>query len=91
MAEGVDKDWIINLNSVFKRPDIVFFIDITPEESVRRNTDKKFNIIQSTAYLQKVREAYLAMAEEFDFVHIDGMRPIKDIFQDVLSYIKSIQ
>lgn len=91
MAEGVDKKWIINLNSVFRRPDIVFFIDITPEESVRRNTDKKFNIIQSTAYLQRVREAYLAIADEFDFVHIDGMRPIKDIFQDVLSYIKSIQ
>ena len=34
----------MTLNSVFKKPDIGFYIDITPEESVKRNTDTKFNV-----------------------------------------------
>ena len=30
MAEGVDKNWVTNINSVFPKADIGFFIDITP-------------------------------------------------------------
>ena len=44
MAEGVDKNWVTNINSVFPKADIGFFIDITPNESVNRNTNAKFNI-----------------------------------------------
>lgn len=30
MAEGINKEWVMTLNSVFKKPDIGFYIDITP-------------------------------------------------------------
>ena len=35
MAEGVDKNFVLNINSVFPKANIGFFIDITPEESVK--------------------------------------------------------
>lgn len=55
MAENIDKNWVKNINRIFREPDMIFYIDITPQESIRRNTDTKFNIIETEEYLQKVR------------------------------------
>lgn len=54
MAEGVDKNWVTNINSVFPKADIGFFIDITPNESVNRNTNTKFNIKMARERLEKL-------------------------------------
>ena len=84
MAEGVDKNFVLNINSVFPKADIGFFIDITPEESVKRNTDTKFNIKSSTEHLGKVRREYLSILDENNLIYVDGMKPIEQIFNDIL-------
>lgn len=88
MAEGIDKNWIININSVFPKADIGFFIDITPEESVKRNTDTKFNIKVSPEHLAKVRKAYLSIINENNLIYINGMQPIQNIFDGVINNIE---
>lgn len=88
MAEGIDKNWITNINSVFPKADIGFFIDITPEESVKRNTDTKFNIKASPEHLAKVRKAYLSIIDENNLIYINGMRPIQYIFDEVINIIE---
>ena len=89
MAEGINKEWVMTLNSVFKKPDIGFYIDITPEESVKRNTDTKFNIIASAEHLSKVRNAYLSFIHEENLIYIDGMRDLESIYNEVLNYIET--
>lgn len=88
MAEGVDKNWVANINSVFPKADLGFFIDITPKESVRRNIDTKFNIKVSAEHLTKVRNAYLAIINENNLIHVNGMQPIQYIFDEVISDIE---
>lgn len=87
-AEGIDPDWIKSINSIFRQADIAFYIDITPEESIRRNTDKKFNIIYSEECLKAVRNAYLSILKEYKMIFINGMRPIEKIFCDIVSHIE---
>lgn len=89
MAEGISKEWVLTLNSVFKKPDIGFYIDITPEESVKRNIDTKFNIIAPVEHLSKVRNAYLSFLEEENLKYIDGMRDLESIYNDVINYIET--
>lgn len=72
MSEGVDKNWVTNINSVFPKADIGFFIDITPNESVNRNTDTKFNIKATPERLGKVRNAYLSILDENNLIYING-------------------
>lgn len=91
MAEGISKEWVMSLNSVFKKPDIGFYIDITPEESVRRNTDSKFNIKASAEHLSKVRNAYLSFINDENLIYIDGMRDLESIYYDVLNYIEAFR
>ena len=80
MAEGVDKNWVTNINSVFPKSDIGFFIDITPNESISRNTDTKFNIKETHEHLGKVRSAYLSILDENNLIYINGMKSIENIF-----------
>ena len=91
MAEGVNKDWVTNINSVFPKADIGFFIDITPEESVNRNTDSKFNIISTPEHLGRVRNAYLSILDENNLIYINGMQSIENIFVEVLGKIEEFR
>lgn len=91
MAEGVDKNWVTNINSVFPKADIGFFIDITPNESVNRNTDTKFNIKMAPEHLGKVRNAYLSILDESNLIYINGMQPIENIFNEVIEKIEEFR
>ena len=91
MAEGVNKDWVTNINLVFPKADIGFFIDITPNESVKRNTDTKFNIKATPEHLNKVRDAYLSILEENNLIYINGMQSIDKIFNEVIQKIEKYE
>ena len=91
MAEGVNKDWVTSINSVFPKADIGFFIDITPDESVKRNTDTKFNIKATPEHLTKVREAYLSILDENNLIYINGMQSIENIFGEVVEKIEELR
>ena len=73
---------------MFPKADIGFFIDITPEESVRRNTDAKFNIKAFPEDLDKVRTAYLSIMNENNLIYINGMQPIQYIFDETVGIIE---
>ena len=70
---------------------IGFFIDITPDESIKRNTDAKFNIRYTKEQLEKVRESYLSILDENNLIHINGMQPIDKIFDEVLGMIEEFR
>ncbi len=88
MAEGVDKDWIIGINSVFPKADIGFFVDITASESVKRNLDTKFNIISTPEHLNKVRQSYLSILDENNLICVNGMQSIENIFEEIVNKIE---
>lgn len=87
-AEGVDKKWVESINSIFPKANMGFFIDITTVESVKRNTEDKFNIKSSVEHLEKVRKAYLSIMDENNLIYINGMQPIEIIFDEVITKIE---
>ena len=91
MSEGIDKNWITTINSIFPKADIGFFIDITPDESIKRNTDAKFNIRYTSEQLEKVRESYLSILDENNLIYVNGMQPIENIFGEVVEKIEEFR
>lgn len=83
MADGIDKEWVQGINKNFPKHDLGFYIDITPEESIRRNTDQKFNIRYSYEHLDRVRKAYKSILDEYSLEQIDGSQSINDIFKHI--------
>ena len=72
-------------------PDVVFYIDIWPEEGISRiygrRKKEKFERIE---FLNRVREIYALLAMEYDFIRIDGMAPKEKVFNDILWHVKKL-
>jgi dTMP kinase len=83
-AEGIDRHWVQEINRCIPPFDIGFYIDISPEESIRRNTDAKFNIHYSLEYLSHVRESYLREVKDGNLIMIDGMCNNEKVYQQII-------
>lgn len=86
-AEGLDGRWVREVNRFIPPFDIGFYIDISPEESIRRNTDSKFNIHYTLEYLSCVRNGYLHEVNNGNLIMINGMCSIEDVYRQIITLL----
>ena len=90
----IEIDWLIKLNQFATydlEPKATFFIDVLPEEAVRRKSKEKDRIERAGIELQtRVRKAYLELSNRFQerFVIIDGHDSIDDIHGSILAELR---
>ncbi|PKP54414.1 MAG: dTMP kinase [Candidatus Altiarchaeales archaeon HGW-Altiarchaeales-3] len=87
MAQGVDRDWIMNLNKFALKPDIALFIDVPPEIAVRR-VQKRIGheeIFETQEFLAKIYENYM----NFDLIKINGKQDINGVFAEIKDVLRS--
>ena len=90
-GRNIKIDWLIKLNEFATydlEPKATFFIDVLPEEAVRRKSKEKDRIERAGIELQtRVRKAYLELSNRFQerFVIIDGHESIDDIHGSILA------
>ena len=93
-GRNLDIEWLIELNNYATftlLPDITFFVDIRPEEALRRKNSDKDRIEGEGIELQtRVRKTYQILAEKFNdrYVIIDGYAEKGEIHQKVLNEMK---
>lgn len=83
----IDMEFLKQINSKFRAPDITFIIDVLPEialkriKSSRRGEPEFFEDVEKS---KNVRKNYMKLRNHFPNVHvIDGNRPIEDVAADV--------
>ncbi len=87
----IDLDWLIDLNrfATFNvEPHVTFFVDVIPEEALRRKQQEPDRIERAGIELQaRVRSTYLELVERFPerIVHIDGHHNADDIHKNILN------
>jgi dTMP kinase len=90
-GRNLDIEWLIELNNYATftlLPDITFFVDIRPEEALRRLDSNKDRIEgEGIEFQARVRKTYHELAERFNdrYVILDGYGKIDDIHQKVLN------
>ena len=91
-AAGMDMDWLKAINSkVTIRPDVTILMDIDPEVSLRRVSERgEMSRFEKLDYLRKVRQAYLEIGKEFGFVKVDADRDRDTVADDVISIVGGI-
>jgi dTMP kinase len=87
---GVDREWIKTLHKNVRRPDVVIFIDIDPEISLRRERSSPNDRLEKVDILKKVREAYKEMVNEEKFFMINGDRTKEEVFRNVCMVINRL-
>ncbi len=94
-ASGLDKDWLISINSKFRMPDMTLLLDIDPRVSMKRkfpNQDEsEVELFESVSLLEKVRKTYLELANKYDnYFIIDASKSKEAVEQAILNKIESI-
>ena len=90
-GRNLDIEWLIELNNYATftlLPDITFFVDIRPEEALRRLEGNKDRIEgEGIEFQALVRKTYHELADRFNdrYVTLDGYGEIDDIHRKVLS------
>ena len=90
----IDIEWLIRLNQFATydiEPNVTFYIDVLPEEALKRKNQEKDRIEMAGIELQsRVRNAYLELAKRFQsrYIIIDGHDSIDNIHDIIISHIK---
>ncbi|NHZ86016.1 MAG: dTMP kinase [Planctomycetia bacterium] len=85
----IDVEWLVKLNKFATfdtEPDLTFFIDISPDEGIRRQKTKQDRIEQAGIDFQKrTRERYLKLAERYSnrIIIINGQEDINTIHNNI--------
>ncbi|EAX97024.1 thymidylate kinase family protein [Trichomonas vaginalis G3] len=85
-AKGMDVDWCLAPEKGLPQPDLVIFIDISPEVQAKR---KGFGeeIYEKTEFQNKVRELFLSLKDDRWRI-IDGNQPLEKVSEDIQKVIK---
>jgi dTMP kinase len=93
-GRNLDIEWLIELNNYATftlLPDITFFVDIRPEEALKRLDSNKDRIeSEGIEFQARVRKTYHEFSDRFNerYVTLDGYSKIDDIHQKVLNEMR---
>ena len=86
IRNGVDKDFLININSKLIKPDLAILFDgkrfVSGKEKGHRHEE-------DDELTKKVRQVHLDLAKEFDWKIINANQSIEDVYKDIFKIVKS--
>lgn len=85
-AAGLDLGWIKKINEYAIRPDLAFFIDVTPEVVMQRLRRRR-TVMENLSTQQHVREVYLKFVNEGILVRIDGEQTKEAVANALLAVV----
>lgn len=83
LANGLNLKWMTILEQGLPPTDLVIVLDIAPTIAFQRRELKGDVYERNEVFLKKVRAAYLHLAKKFDWVIINGEKPIEIVAEQV--------
>ena len=93
-SDGVDLEWMININDNFILPDFTFIMKVSPEVCLARieKRGEGIKLFEKRAKLERVWETYLTFPARFTNVYmIDGEGAIEDISQKIIGMVEKME
>jgi dTMP kinase len=81
-AQGLDREWLLDMQKYLPRPDLTILLDIPPEVSARRKTADRDKYERDLSLLGRVRDSYLRQATD-GWLRLDGTRDRDAVAADV--------
>jgi len=78
-AQGVDVDWLDDVQRLLPEAAVTVWLDISPETAVRRKASGRDRFERDLALLGRVRESYRRQATAADWLVIDAEQPKDDV------------
>ncbi|MBI5332351.1 MAG: dTMP kinase [Candidatus Aenigmarchaeota archaeon] len=91
-ALDVPIDYLKQINSLFRKPDITFIIDVHPAVSLERMKKARYHVemFETEQRLTQIRQNYLALKNFFPTTFIiDGNNTIEQVQKDIIKAIRT--
>jgi len=89
-AQGLDAQWLIDVQSHLPQPDLTFLLDIAPDVSARRKAHDRDRYERDLALLGRVRESYLRQAQRHEWRVLDASRDRDRVAADVATAVRPL-
>lgn len=73
------------------QPDITVFVDTPVDVALERLSDREKGVVdlfERKEFLEKVRRNFLSLAEEFNFIRVDGSKDPLTIHKEIIKKIE---
>ena len=74
VAQGLDGEWLVEIQKYLPAPDVTILLDIPPEASARRKSHGRDKFEQDLGLLGRVRDSYVRQSAGRGWVRIDADR-----------------
>jgi dTMP kinase len=88
-AQGLEAEWLTDIQKYLPQPDITFLLDIAPDVSARRKTADRDKYERDLSMLGRVRDSYVRQATQSGWVRLDASRDKTEIAPDVFSVVRA--
>lgn len=78
------EDWIRSINSRAPLPDLTILLDVDAETAINRIKDRgRREIFEEREKLERIRERFLMLREEFNIFVVDSRRPVEVVADEI--------
>lgn len=74
-VEGLDQQFVLQVNSLARAPDLTILLDIPPNEAWGRGQVNSKPCFYSPDFLRQVRQVYLELADRLQIPVVNGLQP----------------
>ncbi len=92
-VEGPDMEWLEQINSKFRRPDLTIILKVPPKVCMERINKNRHEVelFESEDKLAKVWNNYEKIVKKYhDIVIVDGNRPVEKVHQDIAKEVEKM-
>ncbi len=83
MSNGLELDWLVSLESGLPHPDLTLVLDAPPAKIAPRRGERKDTYERNLELQEKVRGAYLTLAEKFGWTVVSAEGGVDETGRDV--------
>jgi dTMP kinase len=89
LANGLNLEWMVSLERGLPSSDLVIVIDVSVATGFKR--DEVRDVYEANRdFLEKVRNAYLDLAEKFGWVIVNGEKMKGDVAEEIWAHVSKI-
>jgi dTMP kinase len=86
-AQGLDAEWLTDIQKYLPQPDITILLDIAPEVSATRKTSDRDKYERDLSLLSRVRSSYLRQSGAARWARLNAERTADAVAADVYAAV----